>query len=88
MRRGTILLARLRAGRTPFVKAYANQLDTAVDPKCHSCGEGPHTVEHWLQRYPIATAMRQQLFGEQSPPPSGLASNPGNVLALARKTLL
>ncbi len=37
-RRDAVLLARLRAGHTPFLKAYANQLDTIVDPKCPSCG--------------------------------------------------
>ncbi len=44
-RADTVLLARLRAGHTPLLKAYANQLDTAVDPKCPSCGEEPQTVE-------------------------------------------
>ncbi len=56
------LLARLRAGHTPLLKAYANQLDTAVDPKCPSCGEEPQTVENWLQRHPNAVALRQQIF--------------------------
>ncbi len=58
------------------------------DPKCPSCGEEPQTVEHWLQRCPNAVALRQQLFGEPSPPLSVLTTNPGSVLALARKTLL
>ncbi len=82
------VLARLRAGHTPLLKAYANQLDTTVDPKCPSCGEEPQTVEHWLQRCPNAEALTQQLFGEPSPPLSVLTSNPGSGLALARKTLL
>ncbi len=42
------LLARLLAGHTPLFKAYVDQLDTTVDPKCPSCGEEPQTVEHWL----------------------------------------
>ncbi len=42
----SVLLARLRTGHTPLLKAYANQLDTTVDPKCPSCGEEPQTVEH------------------------------------------
>ncbi len=82
------LLARLRAGHTPLLKAYANQLDTTVDPKCPSCGEEPETVEHWLQRCPNAVAQRQKLFGEPSPPLSVLTTNPGSMLALASKTLL
>ncbi len=63
----------LRYGHTPLLKAYADQLDTAVDPKCPICGEEPQTVEHWLQRCPL----RQQLFGEPSPPLSVLTTNPG-----------
>ncbi len=43
-RRAAVLLVRLRAGRTPILKAYANQLDTAVDAKCPSCVEEPQTV--------------------------------------------
>ncbi len=80
--------AQLQAGHTTLLKAYANQLDTTVDPKCPSCGEELQTVEQWLQRCPNAVARRQQLFGEPSPPLSVLATNPGSVLALARKTLL
>ncbi len=67
----------LRPGHTPLPKAYANQLDTAVDPKCPICGEEPQTVGHWLQRYPNVVALRQQLFGEPSPPLLVLITNPG-----------
>ncbi len=87
-RRDAVLLARLRAGHTPLLKAYTNQLDTTVDPKCPSCREEPQTVEHWLQRCPYAVALTQQLFGEPSPPLSVLTTNPGSVLARAMKTLL
>ncbi len=80
MRHDTVLPARLQVGHTPLLKAYANQLDTAADPKCPSCGEEPQTVEHWLQRCPNAVALRQKLFGEPSPPLSLLTTNPGSVL--------
>ncbi len=83
-----VLLARLRAGHTPLLKAYANRIDTAVDPKCPSCEEESQTVENWLQRCPNAVTMRQQLFGEQPPPLPVLTNSPGSVLALAMKTLL
>ncbi len=86
-RRDAVLLAHLRAGHTPLLKAYANQLNMTVEPKCPSCGEEPQTVEHWLQRCPNAVALRQQLFGELSPPLSVLSLSPGSVLALDRKTL-
>ncbi len=87
-RRNAVLLARLRAGHTPLLKAYANQLNMTVEPKCPGCGEEPQIVEHWLQRCPSAVALRQQLFGEPSPPLSVLTTNPGSVVALDRKTLL
>ncbi len=53
------LLTHLRAGHTPILKAYANELDTTVDPKCPSCGEESQTVEHWLQSCPNAVALIQ-----------------------------
>ncbi len=73
---------------TPLFKAYANQLHATVDPKCPSCGDEQQIVEHWLQRCPNAEALRQQLFGEQSPLLWVLTTNPGSVLALVRKTFL
>ncbi len=65
--------------------------NTTVNPianKCPTCGEESQTVEHWLRRRPNTVALRQQLFGEQSQSLSVLTTNPGSVLALARKTLL
>ncbi len=63
----------------------AGDVETNPGPSC--CGEEPQTVEYWLQRCPNAVALRQKLFGEPSPPLSVLTTNPGSVLALARKTL-
>ncbi len=79
---GAVLLTRLLAHplTPPLLKAYANQLDTTVDPYCPSCGGKPQTVEHWLQRFPNAEALRKQLFGEPSQPLSVLTTNPGSVL--------
>ncbi len=57
-RRDAVRLARLRADHTPLVRAYANQLDTAVDSKCPSRGEGPQAAENWLQPCPNAVALR------------------------------
>ncbi len=51
-----LLLTRLRAGHKPILKAYANPLDTAIDPKCPCCEEEPQTVEHW-QWCPYAVAL-------------------------------
>ncbi len=89
---GCLHVARLRSPhpsmRGSHSTPYANQLDMTVNPKCPSCGEEQQTVEHWLQRCPNALALRQQLFGEPSLPLSVLTTNPGSVLALAKKTLL
>ncbi len=87
MRRGAVLLAYLPAGYTPLFKDYDTQLGTTVNPKCPSCGEESHTVEHWQQRSPSVVALRQQLYGESSPSLPVLTTNPGSLLALARKTL-
>ncbi len=87
-RRDAVLLALLRAGVTPLLKAYANQLDATVDLKFPGCGEEPQTQGHWLQRCPNAVVVRQQLFGESSPSLSVLTTNLGSVLAHARTTLL
>ncbi len=49
-RSDAVLLARLRAGHTPLLKAYAHLLNPAADPTCPLCKEEPQTLEHWLQR--------------------------------------
>ncbi len=38
-----VLLARLRAGNTPPLKAYANLLDPFADPLCPLCKEESNT---------------------------------------------
>ncbi len=45
-RADAVLLARLRAGHTPLLKAHANLLDPSEDPQCHLCKEEPQTTEH------------------------------------------
>ncbi len=49
-RADAILLARLRAGHTSLLKAYANLLDPSADPLCSLCKEEPQTIEKWLRR--------------------------------------
>ncbi len=87
-RTDAVLLARLRAGHTPLLKAYANLLDPSADPLCPLCKEEPQTIEHWLRRCPRLDAARQNIFGSPSPPLKVLTTDPERVLALARKTLL
>ncbi len=47
-----VLLARLQAGHTPLLKAYAHLLNLSADPLCPLCKEEPPTTEHWLRRCP------------------------------------
>ncbi len=81
-----VLLARLRAGHTPLLKAYAHLLDPAADPTCSLCKDEPQTLEHWLQRCPNLDVLRQHTFGSPSPPLGVLTTDPEKVLALARAT--
>ncbi len=86
-RADAVLLARLRAGHTPLLKAYADLLDPSADPLCTLCKEEPQTIEHWLRRCPRLDVTRQNIFGSPSPPLKVLTPDPERVLALARVTL-
>ncbi len=81
------LLAHLRAGHTPLLKAYANFLDPSADPLCPEYKEEPPTIEHWLLRCPRLNARRQNIFGSLSPPLKVLNADPERVLVFARVTL-
>ncbi len=83
-RANAVLLARLRAGHTPLLKAYANLLDPSTNPLCPLCKEEPQTIEHWLRRCPRLDATKQNIFGNPSPPLKVLTTDPERVLALAR----
>ncbi len=86
-RADAVLLACLRAGHTPLLKAYANLLDPSADPLCPLCKEEPQTIKHWLRRCPRLDATRQNIFGSPFPPLKVLTIDPERVLALARVTL-
>ncbi len=86
-RADAVLLARLRAGHTPLLKAYANLLDPSADPLCPLCKEEPKTIEHWLRRCLGLDATRQNIFRSPSPLLKVLTTDPARVLALARVTL-
>ncbi len=84
---GAILFARLGAGHTPLLKAYANLLDLSADPLCPLCKENPQTIEHWLRRRPRLDATKLNIFGSPSLHVKVLTTDPERVLALARVTL-
>ncbi len=83
-RADAVLLARLRAGHTRLLKAYAHLLDPAADPTCPLCKEKPQTLEHWLQRCPNLEFLWQHTFRSLSPPLGVFTTYPEKVLALAR----
>ncbi len=67
-RADAILVARLRAGHTPLLKAYANLLDPSAHPLCPLCKEEPQTIEHWLRRCPRLDAKTKHLWKSFSTP--------------------
>ncbi len=81
-----VILAHVRAGHTPPLKAYAHLLDPAANPTCPLCKEEPQTLEHWLQRCPNLDVPRQHPFGSPSPPLGVLTTDPEKVLAFDRAT--
>ncbi len=87
-RADAVLLARLRAGHTPLLKADANLLDPSADPLHPLCKEEPQTIEHWLRRCPRLDATRQDIFGSPSPPLKVLTTDPERLLVLAKVTLV
>ncbi len=82
-RADAVLLARLRAGHTPLLKAYTHLLDPAADPTWPLCKEEPQTL---AAECPNLDVLRQQTCGSPSPPLGVLTTDPEKVLALARAT--
>ncbi len=83
-----VLLARLRAGHTPLLKAYANLLDPSADPLCPLCKDEPQAMEHLLRWCPRLAATRQNIFGSPSQPLKVLTTDPERLLVLAKVTLV
>ncbi len=57
---GAVVVARLRTGYTPLLKAYANQLDTTVDPKCPGSGWWSQTAAILWRTVPTAVGSFHQ----------------------------
>ncbi len=81
-----VLLARLRAGHTTLVKAYATLRNPSAEPLCPLCKEDPQPGEHWPQWCPRLDATIQNIFGSPSPPLKVLTTDHERVLALAGLT--
>ena len=83
-----VLLARLRAGHHPSLRAYLHRLDPDVDPTCPSCNKDQHTLQHWTISCPAGERIRQQMFGYHRERLEWLATHLKTVVAYARKTLV
>ena len=82
-----VLLARLRSGHHPGLRAYMHRLDPQIDEHCYICGEGQMNLEHWLICCPGISAERVALFGTHRGRLEWLCEEPLNVVTLARRTL-
>ncbi len=58
-RADAVLLARLPAGHTTILKAYAHLLDPAADPTCPLCKAEPKTLEPKNTLYLYRDGVRQ-----------------------------
>lgn len=78
---------------TPFwssliTKAHHHSIDQEIVPKCPSCQQADHTLQHWLIKCPAGDATWQQVFRDHQGSLKWLATGPGDVIAFARKTLV
>ncbi len=85
-RTDAFLLAWLRSGHTPLLKAYAHLLDPTADPTCPLSEEELQTLEHWPQICPNLDILRQHIFGSPSSQLGILTADPEKVMAFARAT--
>ena len=65
-RKDAIMLAQLHSGHSNLLRAYRHVIDPLVDPTCPKCGEGQHTVEHWLTECSALATTQLHLFGSLS----------------------
>ena len=87
-RRDDVLIARLRSGHHPSLKQYLHRLDPSQDPICPNCQEEEQDLVHWLRDCPALTSVKQRVFGCLQGSLEWLATQPGDVVVYARKTLV
>ena len=83
-RKDNLLLACLRSSRHPSLHQYLHRLD----PICPKCRIDEQNLHHWLWECPVGDAMRQKVFGNHKGSLEWLATQPGDVVAYARKILV
>ena len=83
-----VLIARLRSGHHPALRAYLHRLDSNIDPICSTCKDKDHTLHHWLITCSTGHQLRQKLFGCSRGRLEWLTTGPKAVVAYIRKTLV
>ena len=86
-RKDGALLAQLRAGHCLHLSHYKNRIDSTKSATCPRCGEEEETVPHWI-RCPATIRTREEIFGKSDLNLDILTTNPIEILAFAKKTLL
>jgi len=81
-RKDAVFLAQVCSSHCLSFKAYHHLLNSAVDPMCPRCGEGPHTLE-----CAGTESTRRDIFGEVSLSLEVLTDHPGKAVLMSRRTL-
>ena len=87
-RRDGALLAQLRTDHCINLASYRYRIGKSQDDNCPHCNLEAESVDHWIRKCPKHDALRLSIFGTRTPGLEVLGSQPGNVLRLARATLL
>ncbi len=86
-RADAVLLARLRAGHTPLLKAYANLLDPSADPPVSPLQRGAADDQTLATEVPQARRTWAKHIWKSFSTPKVLTADPERVLARAMVTL-
>ena len=87
-RKDGALIAQLRTDHCIRLASYRYRIGKDQDDTCPHCNLEAETVDHWVRKCPAHDALRLSIFGQRTPGLEVLGSQPGNVLKLARATLL
>ena len=87
-RRDDVLLACLRSGHHSSLMQYLHRLDPSQDRLCQNCCLEEQNLHHWLCECPALITMRQRVFGYPQGSLKWLATQPGDIVAFSRKTLV
>ena len=87
-RQDDVLFARLRSGHHLSLKQYLHRFDPLQDPICPNCRLEEQDLRHWLCECPALITIRQRVFGYPQRSLKWLVTQPGDVVAFARKALV